>query len=56
VGSDIERARINVQRRLKDTLERIGAHEPALARYLTLALHTGTYCCFDPARAGATQV
>jgi non-specific serine/threonine protein kinase len=53
VSSDIERARINVQRRLKDTLERIGAHEPALARYLTAAVQTGTYCCFDPARAGS---
>jgi hypothetical protein len=51
VASDIERARINVQRRLKDTLERIGAHDPALARSLTASLQTGTYCCFEPARA-----
>jgi tetratricopeptide (TPR) repeat protein len=55
VASDIERARINVQRRLKDTLERIGAHDPALARYLSAAVQTGTYCCFDPARAASDR-
>lgn len=47
-SSDIERARINVQRRLEDTLGRIGVHDPALARYLAHTLNTGTYCSFDP--------
>jgi len=55
IASDIERARINVQRRLRDTLERIGAHDAELARYLAAALQTGTYCCFDPARAASAR-
>jgi hypothetical protein len=50
-SSDIERARINVQRRIRDVLDRISAHDPALARYLGNTLSTGTYCSFDP-RAG----
>jgi len=47
-ASDCERARINVQRRLKDTIERIATQDPALAGYLAGALHTGTFCSFEP--------
>jgi hypothetical protein len=47
-ASEVERARINVQRRFKDTLERIAEHDAALARYLTGALRTGIYCSFTP--------
>ena len=54
-ASDIERARINVQRRIKDALERIAAHDAPLARQLTAALHTGTYCCYEPARVAPSS-
>jgi hypothetical protein len=45
-GSATERARINVQRRLKDALGRIAEVEPELGRFLERAICTGTYCCF----------
>jgi tetratricopeptide (TPR) repeat protein len=47
-ASDVERARINVQRRFKDTLDRIAQHDASLARYLSGALQTGIYCSFTP--------
>jgi hypothetical protein len=47
-ASDVERMRINVQRRLKDALARIAAADPALGRYLAAAVKTGTYCMYDP--------
>ena len=46
--SDIERARINVQRCLKEALDRIGAADPAFGRYLNATVTTGTYCSFKP--------
>ena len=47
-ASDVERARINVQRRLKDAIDRIAAADPALGRYLAAAVRTGTTCMFIP--------
>ena len=47
-GSHIERARINVQRRLKDAIQRIGEHDPTLGKYLSASVKTGTYCSFTP--------
>jgi hypothetical protein len=47
-ASDVERTRINVQRRLKDAIDRIAAANPALGRYLTAAVKTGTYCVYQP--------
>lgn len=47
-ASNAERARINVQRRLRDAVSRIGEINAALGRYLSTALRTGTYCCYDP--------
>ncbi len=40
-ASDVERTRINVQRRLKDAIERIAAADPALGRYLSAAVKDG---------------
>ncbi|HEY6559194.1 MAG TPA: hypothetical protein VI072_18045 [Polyangiaceae bacterium] len=37
-ASDVERARINVQRRLQDAIERIAQADPALGRYLSRAV------------------
>jgi hypothetical protein len=48
VGSHVERARINVQRRLRDVLRRIADHDPHLARYLEASIKTGTWCSFRP--------
>ena len=47
-GSTTERARVNVQRRLKDALERVGEASPELGAWLGRCLRTGTYCSFRP--------
>jgi non-specific serine/threonine protein kinase len=47
-ASNVERARINVQRRLKDTLESVTAANPSLGRYLQATVKTGTFCSFLP--------
>lgn len=47
-GSNVERARVNVQRRLRDTLRRIEAQAPDLARRLERAIKTGVTCVYDP--------
>ncbi len=46
-----ERARINVQRRLRDVLTRIAQMNPILGRYLNASLRTGTYCSYEPTRS-----
>jgi tetratricopeptide (TPR) repeat protein len=46
VGSSAERARINVQRRLADTLRRIEEVCPPLGRHLARTVRTGTYCVY----------
>lgn len=50
-ASNVERARINVQRRIKDAIRRIGEHDADLARYLDAAVRTGTYCAYVPVGA-----
>ncbi len=47
-GSEVERARINVQRRIKDAIDSIERSDSALARYLRATVATGTFCCFTP--------
>jgi hypothetical protein len=47
-ASDAERARINVQRRLKDAIESIGEGDAELGRYLAATVKTGTFCSFTP--------
>jgi hypothetical protein len=47
-ASQVERARINVQRRLKDVIARVSDADPALGRYLAASVHTGTTCAFRP--------
>ncbi len=49
-GSAAERARVNAQRRLTDAIRRIDRACPALGRHLEGAIHTGTFCCYDPTR------
>lgn len=47
-GGAAERARVNVQRRLRDAIARIEIHDPALARHLGWAVRTGAFCSYDP--------
>ncbi|HEY5447470.1 MAG TPA: AAA family ATPase [Polyangia bacterium] len=47
-GAAAERARVNVQRRLKDALDRIAAADPDLGRHLSRSVRTGTFCCYEP--------
>src|SRR6185436_3710439 len=46
-ASNAERARVNVQRRLKDALKRIEEQAPDLGRALSRAVRTGTFCVFE---------
>lgn len=48
LSSDVERVRINVQRRIKDAIQRIGEHDAELARYLAKTIKTGNFCAYDP--------
>jgi ATP/maltotriose-dependent transcriptional regulator MalT len=47
-GSAAERARVNVTRRLRDAIGKIGEHLPDAALYLDSTVKTGTYCKFSP--------
>jgi tetratricopeptide (TPR) repeat protein len=47
-GDAAERARVNVQRRLRDAIGRIREQDPALAKHLDWAVRTGTFCTYDP--------
>jgi len=47
-GAAAERARVNVQRRLKDALDRIAAADPELGRHLARSVRTGTFCSYEP--------
>ncbi len=47
-GSDAERARINVQRRVRDAIRRIGDLDALLARHLERSVRTGAVCRYDP--------
>lgn len=48
VGSAAERARITVQRRVREAIEKIAEHEPELGRHLDWAIRTGTFCAYEP--------
>jgi hypothetical protein len=47
-ASQAERARINVQRRLRDVIRRVDEQAPDLARHLELSLKTGLFCSYVP--------
>jgi hypothetical protein len=48
-GSDKERARVAVQRRLRDVIRRITAQAPEVGAHLETAVRTGTTCVYRPA-------
>jgi hypothetical protein len=47
-ASAVERARSNVQRRIKDAIRRIEERAPELGQYLSWTVRTGTFCVFEP--------
>jgi len=47
-GSDAERARVNVRRRIKDAIERIAEQNADAGRYLESTIKTGSYCKYVP--------
>lgn len=47
-GAAAERARVNIQRRIRDAIRRIEAHHPRLAKHLQQSIKTGAYCSYDP--------
>jgi hypothetical protein len=51
-ASGAERARINVQRRIRDVIDRVSAHAPALGKWLNASIKTGTYCSYVPLAPG----
>ncbi|HYU16397.1 MAG TPA: BREX system ATP-binding domain-containing protein [Candidatus Acidoferrum sp.] len=47
-GSAVERARIVVQRRVREAIKRIGDHDSELGRHLDWTVRTGTFCAYEP--------
>jgi len=47
-GSASERARASVTRAVRQALTRIRQHHPLLGKHLDHAIHTGTYCAYQP--------
>ena len=47
-GSAAERARVNVQRRIRDAIRRVSKHDSDLARHLERSVKTGVFCVYDP--------
>ena len=47
-GSAVERARITVQRRVREAIRKIADYESELGRHLDWAIRTGTYCAYEP--------
>jgi tetratricopeptide (TPR) repeat protein len=47
-GGAAERARSAVQRRIKNAIDRIGEHAPALGALLGKTIRTGNYCVYRP--------
>src|SRR5262249_25614436 len=45
-----DRARKAVTSRIRETIERIEKEHPSLARHLENAIHTGTFCRYQPDR------
>jgi hypothetical protein len=47
-ASQAERARVNITRAVRSTVQRIRAHDGMLADHLDATLHTGTFCAYRP--------
>lgn len=51
-GASTERARVNVTRNLKRTIEQIQRVAPLVAAHLTASIRTGTQCRYEPTTGG----
>ena len=47
-GDAAERARVNVRRRIKDAVQRVGEQLPGAGKYLENTIKTGRYCRYSP--------
>jgi hypothetical protein len=47
-ASQAERARVNVTRALRNTINRIANHDEALGSHLEASVRTGSFCSYDP--------
>jgi hypothetical protein len=50
LGSESERARVNVTRAIRSAIDRVRAHDPDAAAHLDRAVRTGTYCSYAAER------
>jgi predicted ATPase len=48
-GADVERARVNCQRRIRDAIKRVAEQDATIGKHLLRAVRTGTFCVYDPA-------
>jgi hypothetical protein len=53
VGSDVERMRVAITRRIRAAVEQIGSHHPGLGAHLRATVRTGYLCSY--ALDGALQ-
>ncbi len=51
-AASAERARVNVTRSLRGTVDRIAEYDPALGHHLSTCIRTGTFCVYDPGPGG----
>jgi hypothetical protein len=54
-GAASERARAALTRAPRTAMTRIVAHHPSLGEHLARAVHTGTYCSYEPDRHVPTE-
>ncbi|HET8672724.1 MAG TPA: AAA family ATPase [Thermoleophilaceae bacterium] len=52
-GSSAERARVNVTRSLRATVDRVQQHDAALGHHLHTCIRTGLFCSYDPGPGAA---
>ncbi|MCA9612810.1 MAG: DUF2791 family P-loop domain-containing protein [Myxococcales bacterium] len=47
-GATVEKARVNVQRRLKDAIRRVAEQDVVLGKHLERSIRTGILCAYEP--------
>jgi len=47
-GSDVERARVNLTKRIRAAMAAVGEYDPRLEQHLRGAVRTGTFCSYVP--------
>jgi hypothetical protein len=55
VGSDAERARVNVTRAIRSAIARISAGDEVVGQHFEQTVRTGTFCVYEPDRRAAVQ-